>query len=873
MQTINDSQRGVQTGAAPYAHDVPGDAVAVAGREKGLQLVGCRSGAVVELGCTPSEKRMKKTKPTINFNAQTNEVQRKFGQGADFEAERSQLLGRAGLEAASVVWMSAMERNKMGGEGKEEDRNRGDQDANDGGCQSWATDEQLAWLRDSFVANYLRRQAEKKLHLFWGPLHHQWFREFPEHATLGLPLPGDENGRKLTDEETVILGAVILSPKKASHAQRLSIAVSCTNTYRGNQKLENWFRYQSKKIGNASSANSAKLGAMVDVLFDLKAKPKKRVHQAVEIFQRRNCDLIKDALMTAGYDKLNECDEEEDDWTDEADGSEAARAKAPKSQRMRMRTRVVSALWKEASEEERAIGTGDCFGGGREGKRGDEGCRIEGRGGGEGEREDTRATPRVIDFGIDALEAFFAKAHGAVYEGARWVGVTLVGGANPRMGGALSMKIICHGTTPAGNDFEDLCVDFDKNVVEAFEGFLQQVFTPEECLARTLEVKTPDANDASQPATVIQTPAAPPTALAAKLKPKRKQAKKKASTAAPATATAAAAVGPPASAVETLGIAPNANGPGVQTAGQMPDDLDFGGDLPDDGLSPLFDGLQRQVPASAGSQPASSLPPFTPLPNAAQLALMGNTVPSPHVMPVAPPAQQTMPPAASNAVPSPRATPVTSPTQHVTTSPASPKTSTHVSPVAPPPGTMVFPDSQPFTQPPVDQVKKTKPGRKTPVSKKSASKTSPGKAADNEAAAKAAQNVAVAQDVVQKKRGRLPKQAPPLADVTNEGARQAAAQAKAAEKAEAEKARAAQMAKGWMPGPVEGSVVLLRARKPRAHPDSTLPPRVGEVAARRLDACEKALLERASAEKRKAAAAPSSSKAPSSKKWVSPFGN
>jgi hypothetical protein len=36
---------------------------------------------------------------------------------------------------------------------------------------------------------------------------------------------------------------------------------------------------------------------------------------------------------------------------------------------------------------------------------------------------------------------------------------------------------ICHGTTPAGNDFEDSCVNFDKNVVEAFEGFLQQVFS------------------------------------------------------------------------------------------------------------------------------------------------------------------------------------------------------------------------------------------------------------------------------------------------------------------------------------------------------------------------------------------------------------
>ncbi|KAJ7347680.1 hypothetical protein DFH08DRAFT_960112 [Mycena albidolilacea] len=121
------------------------------------------------------------------------------------------------------------------------------------------------------------------------------------------------------------------------------------------------------------------------------------------------------------------------------------------------------------------------------------------------------------------------------------------------MGGALSMKIICHGTTPAGNNFKDSCVDFDKNVVEAFEGFLQQVFTPEECLARTLEVKTPNANDASRPATVIHSPAPPPTALAAKPKPKCKQAKKKTSTAAPATATAAGAVAPAASAVETPG--------------------------------------------------------------------------------------------------------------------------------------------------------------------------------------------------------------------------------------------------------------------------------------------------------------------------------
>ncbi|KAJ7797373.1 hypothetical protein B0H14DRAFT_3493784 [Mycena olivaceomarginata] len=172
--------------------------------------------------------------------------------------------------------------------------------------KSWATDEQLAWLHDGFVADYLRRQAEKKLHLFWGPLHHRWFQAFPEHTALSLPLPDDEHGRELTDEDAVLLGAAI-------------------------QKLENWFRYQSKKIGNVDAANSSKLGAMVDAIFDLRPKPKKRVHQAIEIFQQRNRDLIKDALTTAGYDKLNERDDEEDDWTDEADGSAAARAKAPKS--------------------------------------------------------------------------------------------------------------------------------------------------------------------------------------------------------------------------------------------------------------------------------------------------------------------------------------------------------------------------------------------------------------------------------------------------------------------------------------------------------------------------------------------------------------
>ncbi|KAJ7692013.1 hypothetical protein B0H16DRAFT_1486581 [Mycena metata] len=51
--------------------------------------------------------------------------------------------------------------------------------------------------------------------------------------------------------------------------------------------------------------------------------------------------------------------------------------------------------------------------------------------------------------------------------------MTILGGPNPRMNGELTLKIICFGETPAGNDFEETCVNFNENVVEPFEGFPQ----------------------------------------------------------------------------------------------------------------------------------------------------------------------------------------------------------------------------------------------------------------------------------------------------------------------------------------------------------------------------------------------------------------
>lgn len=122
-------------------------------------------------------------------------------------------------------------------------------------------------------------------------------------------------------------------------------------------------------------------------MFKLNAAKRHRVHQAIEIFQKRNPEPIRLKLKEAGYDDLTEeamlaagsgstsnvnteldlnADAElelnaglelnaevPDDPMNEPEDTEAARKKSLKSQRMRLRTRVVRGMWAEAPEEER----------------------------------------------------------------------------------------------------------------------------------------------------------------------------------------------------------------------------------------------------------------------------------------------------------------------------------------------------------------------------------------------------------------------------------------------------------------------------------------------------------------------------------------
>ncbi|KAJ7139955.1 hypothetical protein C8R43DRAFT_955042 [Mycena crocata] len=195
----------------------------------------------------------------------------------------------------------------------------------------WATVEQRAWLQ-SKIPEFIQRQAENKLGLFWPTMQEEWFRRWPEQAA---PNP-DEPVVPLTAQQLLALGAAILVRKN---------------------KLENYFRNNTRNLGNPLTGSVAGVAAAaIRKMFNMGTAKKQRVHQPIEVFQKRNPEMIRIALDQEGYNVLNEekMAEEIDDWADESKDTEAARKKATKSQRMRLRTRVVRALFDEASEEELA---------------------------------------------------------------------------------------------------------------------------------------------------------------------------------------------------------------------------------------------------------------------------------------------------------------------------------------------------------------------------------------------------------------------------------------------------------------------------------------------------------------------------------------
>ncbi|KAJ7686873.1 hypothetical protein B0H16DRAFT_1487484, partial [Mycena metata] len=119
--------------------------------------------------------------------------------------------------------------------------------------------------------------------------------------------PFHRDARKLTDEEVLVLGVAIQARVK---------------------QLESWFRYQRKKIRATDNKAETGSSAALRTLFGMHGAKRTRVHKAIEVFQMRNPELIKDALTEAGYDNITTADDTPDDFTDEAAGTPEAAKKS-----------------------------------------------------------------------------------------------------------------------------------------------------------------------------------------------------------------------------------------------------------------------------------------------------------------------------------------------------------------------------------------------------------------------------------------------------------------------------------------------------------------------------------------------------------------
>lgn len=110
--------------------------------------------------------------------------------------------------------------------------------------------------------------------------------------------------------------------------------------------MGNWFRNHSKAIGNAPPTQRAS-NAAIQRIFKMSVPKGRRVHQPVEIFQKRNTDAIVSTLTDQGYDEI---------LTSDVPGEGPAdRVKRIRAERMRLHIRVVRELWAEASAEEKKI--------------------------------------------------------------------------------------------------------------------------------------------------------------------------------------------------------------------------------------------------------------------------------------------------------------------------------------------------------------------------------------------------------------------------------------------------------------------------------------------------------------------------------------
>ncbi|KAJ7861512.1 hypothetical protein B0H13DRAFT_2355076 [Mycena leptocephala] len=163
-------------------------------------------------------------------------------------------------------------------------------------------------------------------------------------------------------------------------------------------------------------------------------------------------------LTEAGYDKINEetaAAEDADGWIDESQSSAATRIKDARKRRMHLRVQITQQLWAAADPEERAA----C-------ERLAAAEKLPSTAG-PVTTDDAEPTPEQRQLAIDETSDMFGRVNSA-------------------LGGELSIKVICYGTSPAGNTFEEAHPTFRDAVIVPFQKWLKPSFPAHVRRARAL---------------------------------------------------------------------------------------------------------------------------------------------------------------------------------------------------------------------------------------------------------------------------------------------------------------------------------------------------------------------------------------------------
>ncbi|KAJ7912798.1 hypothetical protein B0H13DRAFT_1874509 [Mycena leptocephala] len=318
--------------------------------------------------------------------------------------------------------------------------------------------DKLAYLESHFPEF---QELQPNLGRFWTKVERGWNDKWPVELDLGLPMLSTQG---VLIETLVFLWSIRSRWAKLRKKIRRRAALTLEQT------IHNWFNNRSQKekklLNGSSGTNTFGLKELM-ANFGGGGKRTRKLHR-VELWQKRNPEVLEEALKATEYHNLMGTSDDE-----ETPDERTTRIKTGRSAMLKLQRQVRAEQFEKASEEEKAA-VEEAF---SQQERRKTGLAM-------GKAE----TPEEFQEGLEKLGPLLKTFHGALGELTGWVGGTVMTGPIPNQGGKIGTQSYCHGVTPAGHTLDQAIAGWDDNVVAPLQQFGKKVFDHPTRRARAFQV-------------------------------------------------------------------------------------------------------------------------------------------------------------------------------------------------------------------------------------------------------------------------------------------------------------------------------------------------------------------------------------------------